>query len=71
MKVNLISYKTSEDSKNVQELIYYCARVSNPGNQDNTETNEKLIGYLIKNNHSPFEMVSVCLYLETRYILFL
>jgi len=67
MKVNLISYsKTSEDSKNIQELICYCARVSNPGNQDNTETNEKLIRYLIKNNHwSPFEMVSICLEIET------
>ena len=67
MKVNLISYsKTMEDTKNIQELICYCARVSNPGNQNNTDTNEKLIKYLIKNNHwSPFEMVSICLEIET------
>jgi len=67
MKVSLISYsKTPEDSKNIQDLVCYCARVSNPGNQDNTETNEKLIHYLIKNNHwSPFEMVSICIEIET------
>jgi len=67
MKVSLISYsKTSEDTKNIQDLICYCARVSNPGNQDNTETNEKLVHYLMKNNHwSPFEMVSICIEIET------
>jgi len=47
-------------------LVAYCARVSNPANQSNTETNEKLIKYLIKNNHwSPLEMVSICLEIET------
>ncbi len=49
-----------------QDLIAYCARVSNPSNQNNTETSEKLIQYLIKHKHwSPLEMVSVCLEIET------
>jgi thymidylate synthase (FAD) len=48
------------------EQIAYCARVSNPTNQDNSETAEKLVRYLIKNQHwSPLEMVSVCLEIET------
>jgi thymidylate synthase (FAD) len=51
---------------NAQELVAYCARVSNPGNQTNTETSEKLIRYLIKHQHwSPLEMVSACLEIET------
>jgi len=50
---------------NAQELVAYCARVSNPANQNNTDTSEKLIRYLIKNSHwSPMEMVSVCLEIE-------
>jgi len=50
---------------NAQELVAYCARVSNPANQNNTDTSEKLIRYLIKHNHwSPLEMVSVCLEIE-------
>ena len=50
----------------IQDLVSYCARVSNPSNQNNTSTNEKLIHYLMKNNHwSPFEMVSICLEIET------
>jgi thymidylate synthase (FAD) len=50
----------------VQELVAFCARVSNPSNQFNTETSEKLIKYLIKNKHwSPLEMVSACLEIET------
>lgn len=72
MNVKLISYsKPSRDLINeglydVQELIAYCARVSNPSNQFNTETSEKLIKYLIKHQHwSPLEMVSVCLEIET------
>lgn len=71
MKVKLISYsKPSEvfdkSVKNAQDLIAYCARVSNPSNQSNTETSEKLIKYLIKNKHwSPLEMVSMCLEIET------
>lgn len=50
----------------VQELIAFCARVSNPSNQFNTDTSEKLIKYLINNQHwSPLEMVSACLEIET------
>ena len=50
----------------MQELIAFCARVSNPANQYNTDTSDKLIKYLIKNKHwSPLEMVSVCLEIET------
>ena len=72
MKIKLISY--SKPSKelileglyDMQELIAFCARVSNPSNQLNTETSDKLIKYLIKNKHwSPLEMVSVCLEIET------
>jgi len=72
MKVKLISYSkptedvNSEGIKNIQELVAFCARVSNPSNQLNTETSEKLISYLIKNAHwSPLEMVSACLEIET------
>jgi thymidylate synthase (FAD) len=51
---------------NCQELVAYCARVSNPANQTNTDTSEKLIRYLIKHKHwSPLEMVSACLEIET------
>ena len=49
-----------------QDLIAYCARVSNPSNQLNRDTAEKLVGYLIKHKHwSPLEMVSACLEIET------
>ena len=71
MKVQLISYSEPAgtmpaDIDNVQDLIAFCARVSNPSNQTNTETSEKLIRYLIKHKHwSPLEMVSVCLEIET------
>ena len=72
MKVKLVSYSqaTEEFANNgiddAQELIAYCARVSNPANQFNTETSEKLIGYLIKHQHwSPLEMVSACLEITT------
>jgi len=70
MKVKLISYSQAVedefDLKNVQELIAFCARVSNPSNQYNTETSEKLIRYLTKHQHwSPLEMVSACLEIET------
>ncbi len=71
MKVKLVSYTTpcieelGEDS-NVLDLIAYCARVSNPSNQLNTETSDKLINYLVKWKHwSPFEMANVCLEIET------
>lgn len=68
MKVELISYTQPESrfAENLTELIAFCARVSNPGNQTNHETSEKLIRYLIKNQHwSPLEMVNVCLEIET------
>lgn len=66
MKVRLISYSQNEDNTNITDMVCYCARVSNPSNQMNTETNEKLLKYLIKNKHwSPFEMVSICLEIET------
>jgi len=72
MKVNLISYSKpstelqKEGMYDVQELIAYCARVSNPANQFNTQTSEKLIRYLTKHKHwSPLEMVSACLEVET------
>ena len=70
MKTRLISYsKPPEDlyvGNDVQELIAYAARVSNPSNQDKTETSEKLLRYLIRENHwSPFEMVSACLEVTT------
>ena len=72
MKVKLVSYSTPTEEfledgiDNAQELVAFCARVSNPSNQLNTETSEKLIKYLIKNAHwSPLEMVSACLEIET------
>jgi thymidylate synthase (FAD) len=72
MKVKLISSSTpsiemaQEGIDNVQELIAFCARVSNPANQFNTDTSEKLIRYLIKHQHwSPLEMVSACLEITT------
>ena len=76
MKVKLVSYsKPSEfqswDSRikpplSCQDLIAFCARVSNPGNQNNSKTAEKLLRYLAKHKHwSPFEMVSACVEIET------
>lgn len=67
MKVKLISYsKPTEEDQSLQDVVAYCARVSNPANQMNTETNERLIRYLIKHQHwSPLEMVSICLEIET------
>jgi thymidylate synthase (FAD) len=72
MEVKLVSYtKPAEDFEaegleNVQDLIAFCARVSNPSNQMNKETAEKLIGYLIKWGHwSPLEMVNACLEINT------
>ena len=72
MKIKLISY--SKPSKelileglyDMQELIAFCARVSNPANQMNTATSDKLVKYLIAHKHfSPLEMVSACLEIET------
>ena len=52
--------------ENIQDLVAYCARVSNPSNQANTKTTSKLLGYLIKHKHwSPFEMASACIEIET------
>ena len=77
MNIKLISYsqqaidpsKQDEfefDLPNLQDLVAYCARVSNPSNQSNSETSEKLIKYLIKHKHwSPLEMVSACIEVET------
>ena len=72
MDVKLVSYSNPAEGfeaqgiDNVQELIAFCARVSNPSNQMNTETSEKLIRYLVKHAHwSPLEMVSACLEIET------
>jgi thymidylate synthase (FAD) len=66
MKVNLISYSQGVDGKNLLEQVAYAARVSNPANQNNSETAEKLVRYLIKNQHwSPLEMVSITLEIET------
>jgi len=76
MKVRLISYsQASKDmladydrhlTPDLQDLVSYCARVSNPANQLNTETSERLIRYLIKNQHwSPLEMVSACMEITT------
>ena len=51
---------------NIQDLIAYCARVSNPQNQANTKTTTRLLDYLIKHKHwSPFEMASACIEIET------
>jgi len=72
MDVRLVSYsKPSDEFVNLgltdaQELIAFCARVSNPSNQFNTDTSEKLIRYLIKHQHwSPLEMVSACVEITT------
>lgn len=74
MKVKLISYskasefETYEDGGllNIQDLIAYCAKVSNPNNQINTATHERLLNYLVKHKHwSPFEMANACLEIQT------
>ena len=71
MKVKLVSYSQGSnaslgDIESPLDLIAYCARVSNPDNQNNKETNDKLVKYLIKHKHwSPLEMVSACIEIET------
>ena len=72
MNVRLVSYSQPTQEfeslgiNDAQELIAYCARVSNPANQFNTDTSEKLIRYLIKHQHwSPLEMVSACCEITT------
>jgi thymidylate synthase (FAD) len=67
VKVKLISHSQAPDyNESALDLVAYCARVSNPSNQNNKETNEKLVKYLMKHKHwSPLEMVSACLEIET------
>ena len=66
VKVNLFSYTMEESGLNLLEQIAYVARVSNPSNQNNHETAEKLVNYLIKHKHwSPLEMVDATLEIET------
>jgi len=66
MKVELVSYSQDKENRSLINQIAYAARVSNPANQNNFETAEKLVRYLIKNQHwSPLEMVSICLEIET------
>ena len=70
MNVKIISYSQppagSELSDDLLQMVAYCARVSNPGNQINEATSEKLVKYLIKHQHwSPLEMVSACLEIDT------
>jgi len=72
MNVRLLSHSTptaefaSQGITDAQELVAYCARVSNPSNQLNTDTSEKLIRYLVKHQHwSPLEMVSACIEITT------
>ena len=76
MKVKLISYSQASKEMletydkqlipDIQDLVAYCARVSNPTNQFNTETSDRLLRYLIRHRHwSPFEMVSACLEIES------
>ena len=72
MAVRLVSYSQpalhflAKDIDDAQDLIAFCARVSNPANQMNTETSEKLLKYLAKHKHwSPFEMVNACLEIDT------
>lgn len=68
MQVRLHSYSQPAEyfAENMTELVAFCARVSNPSNQSNKETSEKLIKYLIANKHwSPLEMVSLTLEIVT------
>ena len=72
MNVSLLSYSQPTENfaaqgiGDAQELIAYCARVSNPANQFNTETSDRLIRYLIRHAHwSPLEMVSACMEIVT------
>lgn len=69
MSVRIVSHSVPCDETNgtsMLDMVAYCARVSNPANQTNMATGEKLVRYLMKNDHwSPLEMVSVCLEIET------
>jgi thymidylate synthase (FAD) len=72
LKTKIISYSQpteemlAEGLENAQDLIAFCARVSNPTNQYNSETSEKLLNYLAKHSHwSPFELVNICIEINT------
>jgi thymidylate synthase (FAD) len=67
IEASIVSYSMSHNSDDsLKDLVAFCARVSNPANQHNKETNDRLIRYLIKHKHwSPFEMVSLCLKIVT------
>lgn len=76
MTVSLVSHSMTDVSmglmsnldkeKDLENLVAYCARVSNPSNQHSVKTNSKLLKYLIQHKHwSPFEMVNVCLRVDT------
>lgn len=70
MSAKLVSYSKPASNELVEfsllDMVAYCARVSNPENQMNVETSEKLVGYLIRNHHwSPLEMVHICIEIET------
>jgi len=67
MSAKIISYsKSVENEDTLIDQVAYCARVSNPANQNNKLTNNKLIKYLINHKHwSPFEMVNICVEIKT------
>lgn len=66
MKVELVSWTQDRQGRSLLEQVAYAARVSNPANQNNNDTAEKLVRYLIKNQHwSPLEMVNICMEIET------
>jgi thymidylate synthase (FAD) len=66
MHVKLISWTHDREGRSLLEQVAYAARVSNPANQNNNDTAEKLVRYLIKNQHwSPLEMVNICMEIET------
>lgn len=73
MTVKLISYSQPKNTaafdhgwSKLEDIVAYCARISNPNNQNNSKTSSNLLNYLIKHQHwSPFEMVSICLEIET------
>ena len=67
MQVKLVSHtQPLEDGYNLEDLIVYCARVSNPKNQNNLKTAPRLIEYLIKHKHwSPFELADVTFEIKT------
>ena len=66
MSARVVSWTQTPDGKSLLEQVAYVARVSNPENQDSNETAERLVKYLMRNKHwSPFEMVNICLEIET------